>query len=76
MKNRQALYMCIGENFKDNAPIGDCGATKTLMEWLKHLSHKDEEELNRFFDKSYTNKDVADYIYQGWGKRLTPVKKK
>jgi len=35
-----------------------------------HLSHKDEDQLNRFFDDSYTNRDVVDYIYTSWGKRL------
>lgn len=67
--------MCVGENFKNNAPIGYCGETKTLMEWLKVLSGKDEEYLNRFFDRSYTNKDVADYILSSWGKKLTPITK-
>lgn len=63
--------MCVGENFKDNAPIGDCGDIKSLMGWLKHLTKKDDEEwLNTFFDDSYTNKDVVDYIYRSYGKRL------
>lgn len=69
-RDRSQKYMCVGENFKDNAPIGDCGDIKTLMEWCKHLSHRDEDELKVFFDDSYTNKDVVDYIYRSWGKRL------
>lgn len=72
-RDRSALYMCVGENFRDNAPIGDCGDTKSLMGWLQHLSHRDEDELNIFFDSSYTNKDVVDYIYRSWGKRLKAI---
>lgn len=71
--NRKKLYMCVGENFKDNAPIGDCGDIKSLMGWLIHLSKKDEEYLNTFFDDSYTNKDVVDYVYRSWGKRLKAI---
>ena len=72
-RDRSRRYMCVGENFKDNAPIGDCGEIKTLMEWLIHLSHRDEGELKTFFDRSYTNKDVIDYIFRSWGKRLQEV---
>ena len=72
-RDRTQKYLCVGENFKDNAPIGDCGDVRSLMEWCKHLSHRDEEELEVFFDSSYTNKDVVDYIYRSWGKRLKAV---
>lgn len=74
-RNRNELYMCVGECFKHNAPIGDCGDTKTLMQWLIHLTNQDEEYLTRFFDDSYTNKDVVDYVYGSWGKRLQKVGK-
>lgn len=73
MKNRKALYMCVGENFKDNAPIGDCGDIKSLQEWMRHLTHKDDEFLERFFDESYKDKDVAEYLYSGYGKRLKKI---
>ena len=69
-KDRSERYLCVGENFKDNAPIGDCGVTKTLMQWLVYLSRKDEDFLNQYFDDSYLNKDIVDYIYSSWGKRL------
>ena len=69
-KDRSERYLCIGENFKDNAPIGDCGDTKTLMQWLVYLSRKDEDFLNQYFDDSYLNKDIVEYIYSSWGKRL------
>ncbi len=69
-RNRARKYMCVGENFRDNAPIGDCGRTKTLMQWLVYLSHKSEEYLSEYFDDSYTNADVVKYIYSSWGKRL------
>ncbi len=73
-RDRSERYVCVGENWKDNAPIGDCGETKTLMQWLIHLSHKDEEYLNQFFDETYTNNNIADYIYRSWGKRLEKAK--
>lgn len=72
-RNRNKLYMCTGESFKHNAPIGDCGDVKSLMEWLKQFSHKDEDELSRFFDDHFTNKDIVEYIYRSWGKRLQEV---
>ena len=65
--------MCVGENFKDNAPIGDCGDIKSLQEWMLHLTHKDDEFLDRFFDESYKDKDVAEYLYSGYGKRLKKI---
>ena len=69
-KDRAERYLCIGENFRDNAPIGDCGDTKTLMQWLVYLSRKDEDFLNQYFDDSYLNIDIVEYIYNSWGKRL------
>ena len=69
-EDRAERYLCIGENFKDNAPIGDCGDTKTLMQWLVYLSRKDEDFLNQYFDDSYLNKDIVEYIYSSWGKKL------
>lgn len=69
-RDRSEKYICTGENYKANTKLGDCGEVKTLMGWLMHLSHKDEDQLNRFFDDSYTNRDVVDYIYSSWGKRL------
>lgn len=69
-RDRSVMCICVGENFKDNAPIGDCGDVKSLMEWLKYLSHRDEDEIEVFFDGSYTNKDAIDYVYRTWGKRL------
>lgn len=35
--NPQKRYLCVGENYREDVPIGDCGETKTLMESLKHL---------------------------------------
>ena len=49
-RDRSRLFICTGENFRDKAPIGDCGDVKTLMGWLIHLSNQDEEYLDRFFD--------------------------
>lgn len=69
-KDRSERYLCIGENFKDNVPIGDCGDTKTLMQWLVYLFRKDEDFLNQYFDDSYLNTDIVEYIYSSCGKRL------
>jgi hypothetical protein len=74
-RDRSRLFICTGENFRDKAPIGDCGDVKTLMGWLIHLSNQDEEYLDRFFDDSYKNADIVDYIYRSWGKRLEEVGK-
>ena len=73
--DRAERYLCIGENFRDNAPIGDCGDVKTLMQWLVYLSRKDEDFLNQYFDDSYLNKDIVEYIYSSWGKRLKSIGK-
>lgn len=68
----QKTYICIGENFKDNAPIGDVGDAKSLIEWLKQFSRKSEDELNEFF-ADYTNAEVVAYILRSWGKRLKAI---
>ena len=73
-RDRNQLYMCTGESFRHNAQIGDCGDTRTLMEWLlRFYPDKDEEELNRFFDESYTNTDICKYVHGSVGKRLEAV---
>jgi hypothetical protein len=70
--DRKRRYMCVGENFRDNAEIGDCGDVRTLQGWLEHLFPK-AQDINAFFDDSYSNKDVVDYIYKNVGKRLKEV---
>lgn len=72
-KNRQKRYICVGENFKDRYPIGYCGDVMTLMEWCCLLFRQDEEYIQRFFDGSYANDDVVDYIFKTAGKRLKSV---
>lgn len=72
-RNRSQKYICTGEQFKSNFPIGDCGDTRTLIEWCCYLFRRDEDEMRIFFDDSYTNKDVVDYIYRSGGKRLESV---
>ena len=69
-RNRDKMYMCMGENIKSNARIGDVGDVKSLMGWCMHLSHRDRDELEIFFDESYTNNDIVNYIYNSWGNRL------
>ena len=73
-RDRNQLYMCVGENFRDNVPIGDCGDTRTLMEWLlRFYPDKDEAGINEFFDESYTNADICEYVHGSVGKRLKAV---
>lgn len=75
-QNFNKQYICVGENFKDNAPIGDCGDVRTLMGWLTHLYSRyghDEEYFRWFFNESYSNKDIVEYIYKSVGKRLKAI---
>ncbi len=72
-RDKSMAFICIGEKFKNNVPMGDCEDVKTLMEWLIYLTNQDKEYLDIFFDDSYTNTDIVDYIYQTWGKRLEEV---
>ena len=50
MANLNKLYKCVGENFKDGVPIGYCGDTKTLGEWIE-LFIKQEKEYDAQLEK-------------------------
>lgn len=67
--NRSKLYLCTGENFRNNISIGDCGDTKPLIAWLEHIFRKPQADLMEFF-KYDTNEDIVTYIYENAGKRL------
>lgn len=69
-RDRSELYMCMGENYKPNIPQGNCGDIKTLMDWLKYLTKEDAEYVNRLFDSTYSNRDLVEYIFINYGKRL------
>lgn len=67
-RNRSELYMCMGENYKPNIPQGNCGDIKTLLDWLQYLTK--EDDVNRLFDSTYSNRDLVEYIFINYGKRL------
>lgn len=71
MANFNKLYKCVGENFKDGVPIGYCGDTKTLGEWIELcINEKKQAEI-----KNYTDEYVIDMIYISGGKHLEKVGK-
>ncbi len=65
----KTAYLCVGENFSDNSRIGDCGDVRSLIGWLTHITHRDATFLADFFD-GFTDKEVCEYIYKNFGKRL------
>ena len=69
LKRSEYLYLCIGENFRDNVHNGYCGDVHTLIEWLVILTHKDRDFLNDFF-KYDSDNDKCKYIFDNYGKRL------
>ena len=73
-RDRSQLYMCTGENFRRDVPIGDCGKTKPLIEWLEQFSGKSKEELTKKFNEHYKNKDIVDHIALNWEKTLEVVR--
>ena len=66
-------YLCIGENYKDTVPMGDCGDTRTLRGWLKHLFPNAKVNLEEYF-RYYRPAEIAEYIYKNVGKNLKEVK--
>ncbi len=67
-------YICVGENFRNYYPIGDCGDTKTLISWLQHLFPDTIDNVLRRLEYA-TEKNVCEFIYSDTGKRLERVKK-
>ena len=73
-KDREEKYICIGENFRRDIPIGDVGDTRTLWEWLRHfLPEQTEEELKAHFNENWTNKQIVAFCYDSLGKRLEKI---
>lgn len=67
-RDRSELYMCMGENYKPNIPQGNCGDIKSLIGWLQYLTK--EDDVNSLFDSTYSNRDLVEYIFINYGKRL------
>ncbi len=66
-------YLCVGENWRQDYPIGDCGDTKTLIAWVKHF-FTDEADIVLKKLEYATEKTVCDYIYVRTGKRITKAR--
>ena len=62
----EKLYMCVGENFKDNIRIGFCGDVHTLGKWIQIIYG---EKGTEYFE-GVKEKEIIDYILQFAGKRL------
>lgn len=72
--NPQKRYLCIGEKFRDDVSIGDCGETKTLMEWLRHLYPTTNPKILKDYFEGDPDDVVVKYIFDNRGKRLKKVK--
>ena len=66
MANLNKLYICVGENFKDRVPMGYCGETKTLGEWIDLFIKKEKQDETEKFTDNY----AIEMIYLGAGKHL------
>lgn len=65
-KNLNIKYTCYGENFKECVPVGYCGDTKTLKEWIDEFY--DEQKREDMY--SYCNDYIIEMIYFAFGKAL------
>ena len=66
-------YLCIGENYRSDVPIGDCGDVHTLGEWIDKFFPSPSEKQLGFFSNAKEN-DIIEYIYQHKEKRLVKDK--
>ena len=75
MTRAKSVYLCIGENFGFDVPMGDCGETKTLQKWLEHLyPNKSPQFLEEYFHGE-PDSEIIKYIFENKGKRLEKVGK-
>lgn len=72
--NPQKRYLCVGENYRENVPIGDCGKIKTLLGWLEHLYPTTTPKILKDYFEGDSNNVVINYILDNRGKRLKEVK--
>lgn len=63
-------YMCVGEKYIDQYPLGFCGETKTLTDWVDTFFGK--KGLAYF--EGASDGEVIEYIKQIAGKRLEVFK--
>ena len=71
MASLNKLYKCVGENFKDRVPVGYCGETKTLGEWIELFIKKEKQAETKNFTDNY----AIEMIYFSAGKHLEQVRK-
>lgn len=74
--NLDAYYFCIGENYLRTIPIGICGETHKLIDYMMMCFPGYGERYIRKGFENYSEKYVLDYIYNSIGKRLQRVNKK
>jgi hypothetical protein len=70
MKSKK-LYICIGENYREDIGLGYCGDVHTLPQWLEILFPS--ANAAEYF-KDDPEKEILDYILKNRGKRLEPFK--
>jgi hypothetical protein len=68
---KDSLYICIGENYKNNCKLGFCGDVHLLSKWLEIL-YPGLDAVTYF--SGDTNAFVIKYIYENKGKRLEKYK--
>ena len=71
--DRAQLYMCIGEEWRQDVPVGDVGDIKPLIEWMmKCYPGYEQEEVEKLF-RNKANTEVTKYLLGSVGKRLVKV---
>lgn len=68
---KNGLYICIGENYREDTRLGFCGDVHSLKEWLKILFPS--ADAVSYFDGD-PDSYVCDYIFNNKGKRLEKFK--
>lgn len=68
--NFDKKYMCIGENFKGDIPIGYCGDVMPLIDFLMICYPSYTEEYVKGYFEGSSEKSVLEYILINGGKRL------
>ena len=63
-------FRCIGENYRNDIPIGYCGDVRTLIDFLMLCYPSYDEEYVRNFFSGCDEIYVLEYILVNAGKRL------
>ena len=68
---KQKLFICTGENYREDTRLGYCGDVHTLKQWLEILFPG--ANAVEYFDGAPTG-EILEYIKKNRGKRLEPLK--